>query len=131
MELFEIIGLAVITVIITLLLKKHHKEYGILAAIAGGAVILFSVITALLPITEQIADWFDSAGVVGSNLAILLKSMGICFLTQFASDTCKDAGESALASKVELAGKVAVVLTSLPLFRTIAETALSLTGGSL
>lgn len=130
MELFRIIGVAIITVILTLLLKKHHKEYGVIAAIAGGIVILLSIILALSPVTEQIKIWFDSAGVLSADLGILLKSMGICFLTQFASDTCKDAGESALASKVELAGKVAVVLIALPLFQSIASTALSLTGGT-
>lgn len=129
MELFPIVGIAIITVILTLLLKKHHREYGVIAAIVGGAVVLLSVITSLLPVTEQVRAWFDMAGVYGGDIGILLKSMGICFLTQFASDTCKDAGESALASKVELAGKVAVVVTALPLFQSIASTALSLTGG--
>ena len=58
-----------------------------------------------------------------------MKTLGICFLTQFAVDSCKDAGESALASKVELAGKVTVVVMALPLFQSIASTAVSLVGG--
>lgn len=131
MALFSIIGTAIITVILVLLLNRYHKEYGILVAIAGGGVLLLMILTMMNPVIEQLKDWFDSIGTFGGDLVILLKSMGICFLTQFASDTCKDAGESALASKVELAGKVSVVLVALPLFQSIASTALSLTGGAL
>ncbi len=131
MVLFSIVGTAIITVILVLLLNRYHKEYGMIAAMIGGGVLLLMIITMMHPVIEQLKDWFDSIGVISSDLVILLKSMGICFLTQFASDTCKDAGESALASKVELAGKVSVVLIALPLFQSIASTALSLTGGTL
>ena len=50
-------------------------------------------------------------------------------LTQLAADACKDAGESALASKAELAGKVGLIMLSLPLFQKIAELAVSLMNG--
>ena len=50
-------------------------------------------------------------------------------MAQFAADACRDAGESSLASKVELAGKVAVILMALPLFEAIANTAITLIGG--
>lgn len=125
------IGIAVITVILTLVLKRYHKEYGVIVAIIGGSILMFAIIGMLTPVTDQIRNWFDSIDIAGGSLVILVKAMGICFLTQFASDTCRDAGESALASKVELAGKISVVLIALPLFQSIASTALSLTGGVL
>ena len=59
----------------------------------------------------------------------MFKTLGICFLAQFAADSCRDAGESALASKVELAGKISILVLSLPLFEDIAQTALGLIGG--
>ena len=131
MELFRVIGIALITVVLALILKQYRREYAIVVTIAGVAVLLFSILDMLQPAVAEIHDWFDASGLESGNLAILLKSMGICFLTQFASDTCKDAGESALASKVELAGKISVVVMALPLFRSAAETALSLTGGEI
>jgi stage III sporulation protein AD len=60
---------------------------------------------------------------------ILFKTLGLCFLAQFAADSCRDAGENALASKVELAGKLAIVILALPLFEKITSTALALIGG--
>ena len=70
-----------------------------------------------------------ASGVSGEYTIILIKTLGTCFLAQFAADACRDAGESSLASKVELAGKVAVILMALPLFEAIANTAITLIGG--
>jgi stage III sporulation protein AD len=50
---------------------------------------------------------------------ILLRALGVCFLTQIACDTCRDAGEAAIAVKLEIAGKIAVLAISLPLFRQV------------
>ena len=57
---------------------------------------------------------------------ILLKTLGICYLSQFAGDLCRDAGETALAGYVELAGKITVVGLSLPLITKVVETVVKL-----
>ena len=66
----------------------------------------------------------------GGYLLLVFKALGVCLLTQFSADACLDAGEKALASRVEFAGRIAVVLLALPLFEEIAEAVLSLTGAS-
>ncbi len=50
------------------------------------------------------------------------KSLGICHLTQIASETCKDCGFNSIASKVELAGKIAIVLLTLPMLESLIKT---------
>ena len=59
----------------------------------------------------------------------MFKAAGICFLAQFAGDACRDAGETALASRVETAARLAMTAAALPLFRQLAEMALTLIGG--
>ena len=59
-------------------------------------------------------------------VAILLKVIGICLITEFAVNTCKDAGSQSLANNVSLAGKIMVTVTSLPLYADILNTVLSL-----
>ena len=66
------------------------------------------------------------AGVAEDYTQVLFRSLGLCVITQLASDTCRDAGESAIASRVELAGRVAVLLCGLPLFQKLLELALAL-----
>ena len=49
----------------------------------------------------------------------LLKALGIVLIGRITADLCKDAGESAIASGVELAVKTAVLLTALPLLNRL------------
>ena len=130
MELLKWIGIALLTTLISLVLGRHHREYAMVAALAGGIVILIQILLAAIPIFNGIETWMEKTDLRHGEISILLRSMGICILTQFASDSCKDAGESALASKMELAGKISVVLIAMPLLQSVAELAFSLAGGA-
>ena len=119
MDMTSIVALGIIGAALSVLLKQYHKEYAMVVSLVTGLLILFFIIGQLTPILEELQTLYQSSQEVQSYLPILFKSIGICFLTQIASDTCRDAGESAIASKVEMAGKIAVLLISLPLFRQI------------
>ncbi len=129
MNIIAIAGIAIITAILAVMLKRYHQEYSIIISIAAGIIILFQIFANIMPAIQQINTLLSSAGLSAEYAAILFKSLGICFLAQFAADSCRDAGESALASKVEFAGKIAIVVLSLPLFERIASTAVGLIGG--
>ncbi len=129
MNTLGIVGIALVTAIFAVMLKRYHAEYAILISICGGAVVLFLVLAQVVPALDQVNEWISAVGISHQAALILFKTLGICFLTQFAADSCKDAGESALASKVELAGKITVIALALPLFQSIASTAVTLIGG--
>ena len=77
------------------------------------------VLVEALPIFDQIRSLFSNINVEFEYTSILFKTLGICFVTQLASDACTDAGQTAIASKIEIAGRVAVLLISLPLFNVL------------
>ena len=128
MNIVAIAGIAIVSAILAVMMKKYHQEYSIIISIAAGVIILFEIFSNISPAIRQINTLLSSAGLSAEYTVILFKSLGVCFLTQFAADSCRDAGESALASKVELAGKIAIVVLSLPLFEKIANTAVGLIG---
>lgn len=129
MNIIGIAGIAIFSAIIAAMLKRYHTEYAVVLSIAAGLVILFAVFANVVPAVKEINTFLKSAGLSSKYAAILLKTLGICFLTQFAADSCRDAGEDALASKTEIAGKIFIVIISLPLFEDIAKTATGLIGG--
>ncbi|HHV32109.1 MAG TPA: stage III sporulation protein AD [Clostridiales bacterium] len=128
MNIIGIAGIAIIAAVMAAMIKRYHQEYAILISIAAGIIILLEIFANVFPVIQQINTLISSAGISAEYLLILLKALGICFLTQFAADSCRDSGESALASKVELAGKLAIVVMSLPLFESIAKTLTGLVG---
>lgn len=129
MNLVAVAGVAIIAAILCAVLKRYHKEYAILIGVVAGIFILVQFLQGLTPAIEQIQSLLSLSGISADYVAVLLKALGICLLVQFSADACRDAGENALASKVEFAGKISILLLALPFFEQIASTALSLIGG--
>ena len=122
-------GVAVVAAIFAVTLKKHNPEYSMLISLCAGVLMLYLLLTRITPAVSQIKTLLSATGLSSDYGAILFKALGICFLTQFAADSCRDAGESALASKVELAGRLAIVVLALPLLEEVAKLVTSLAGG--
>ena len=126
MQVFIAAGTAAAAAFCALAVKKYAPEISAVIAAAAGCVILLSLLGELTPVTEQINAFVSEAGIDGGFAAALVKTIGICFISQFTADTCRDAGQSSLASKVELAARIAVTVLSLPMLQRVLETALGL-----
>ncbi len=115
MELFGIGVCALCAVIFGALVKKSNREYAVLLAAGAAALILLAVLEQAGPLVSQIRDLAGSGAFQGDYLSVVLRAVGIAAAGQLVSSVCKDAGESALAYGVELAAKVAILASSLPL----------------
>lgn len=126
MNIIEIAVIALLAAFCSLALKKYAPETAALLVIAAGILIFVTVLSKISPVIDQINLLISDAGMDSTYIPILVKTLGICLICQFTSDSCKDAGQASLASKVELASKVAVMITALPLFTNILHTAVGL-----
>jgi len=115
-NLFSLVGLGIVAAVVAVVMRQHRPEFALIVSIAAGALILGGVLVAMLPVLSQIQAIFGSATVPQQYVQILFRALGLCFITQIACDACKDAGEGAIGAKVELAGKISVLVLSLPLF---------------
>lgn len=121
MEFIKIIGIALIALIIIILLKQYKPEFVLYVSLIAGALILFLVIDELTGIVKLIQSIADKASINSQFLSILLKITGIAFLSEFAVSICKDSGEAAIASKVELGSKIIIISMSIPIISTLLE----------
>ncbi len=128
MNILGICIVAVIGAILVLTLKQTSPQMGLLLTLATGVMILITVFSFLPTVTDKITQLMSETGVNYQYTSILIKSLGICFICQFASDICKDAGQTALSSKVELAGKLMILISAVPLMEEVLNTATSLLG---
>lgn len=129
MNITGICIVAVITAIIAIALKQSTPQISLVLSLITGVMILISISSYLPVFTEKIDFLMLQSGVDSEYAKVLLKSVGICFICQFSSDICKDSGQSALAGKVELAGKILILVSALPLMEEILTTANSLISG--
>ncbi len=125
MNVFSVIMLCVLAAMLCIILSSYKPEYAMAVVIAAGIFIMLRVLGDVLPAIRSISQLLSSAGIELSYFKVALKALGICYITQFAADICRDFGQTSLASKAELAGKCAVLLLAVPLIESVTEIALS------
>ncbi|MBQ3843122.1 MAG: stage III sporulation protein AC/AD protein family [Ruminiclostridium sp.] len=119
MNIFAIIGTGIIAAAISAVLKRFGGEFGLFVSLAASLLILYAVLSAIDPLTELIGELAEASGTDSAYIAVLMKALAVCVITQLAAESCRDSGEGAIASKIEFAGKTAVLLISVPLFSAI------------
>ena len=105
--------------VLALILGQYRPEFRMLVTAAVTLLLMAMVLEQLSPVLEQLRSTMELTGLTGDYAAILFKAVGICLLTQLAGDVCRDSGESSIASKIELAGRAAILLTALPLIQEV------------
>ncbi len=127
MEIFQFVGLALITTVLIVTVKQlEGMHIGVLISVVFGAIIfllLIGKIGNIIDILEQLAV---RSNINQFYLATILKVIGIAYITEFGAQVCRDAGENAVANKVEFAGKILVMILALPIIAAIVETVLKL-----
>ena len=131
MNILSICGVAIVSAILTITLKKHNHELSILISIGAAVIILLSVIEYVVGSIDEVSTLLAQAGISTQYVIILFKVMGICFLTEFTCDCTKEAGLDALSGNIALAGKILVLVTALPMFMEVLSVVTKLSGGEL
>lgn len=124
MSLVAICGLVLSVTLFMLLIRQFRPEYAPPLSLCLTIFVSMAAIAALVPIMNYLSE-LELDGF-GKYLPYLFKSMGISFLTATASDLCRDCGENAVASRLELLGKCEIALLSLPLLKELLSLAVSL-----
>lgn len=114
MRIFTIVGLAVLGVTLAVTMRSFRPELSLLIGVSTGIVVLLSVVGELTGVIDTLRTVAQQYGVDDGYLGVLLKIIGVAYLAQFGVQICRDAGESAAAAKVELAGRILILSAALP-----------------
>lgn len=127
MDAVKVGGVALVGLTALVILRQWKPEWAVFLRLAV-TVVSLGVILALLGGSLSYLREL-TAGLGGDPTGmweILLKAVGIAFLTETAAAICRDSGEGGLAGWVEMAGKLELLLLSFPLIRTVLDTAVAL-----
>lgn len=122
MDILKIAALAISGVMLALMLKQVKPEYSIVIGMAVCICIFIYVLSKLQVVLGYLKQLEEILHVDSMYLDIVLKMLGITYITQFASDICKDAGYSAVSNQIELFAKVSVLFLSFPVLMTLVKT---------
>ncbi len=131
MNIISVCVAAVVSSVLAVLLKKHNAEYSLILTVCSVTLILAYLISSVLIAISGIEDIFAKSALDVKYIEILLKCVGICFITEFTCDCCKDASQCALSSVILMSGRICVLVTALPLFNEFLSLSLALSGGAV
>lgn len=122
----KILFLGIITAVASLIVKQIKPEIAFFITLTGCILILFEIVALFSEIVETFLHLSDLTGIDTEVFQIVLKIIGIGYLTEFISNLCADSGLNSVADKILLGGKVVIMLVSLPIINTLIEIVMSL-----
>ncbi len=121
MDIFKIVGLGLAAAILAVFVKNWRAEIAIMISVAAAIIIFLAVAPYLKAVLETFEDISNQIGLDIKYITVVLKVIGIAYVTQFGAELCRDAGESAIAAKIEFGGKVIIMALSMPVMYQFLE----------
>ncbi len=118
MEMISVLGIGLIGAVLIILIKQYRPEYTILlSAVTAGALFLIALVW-LVPLFGSLGRIAEEIYGISEPMKVVLKCLGVCYLTELGSALCKESGQTAISSKIELCGRILILTLSLPLVET-------------
>lgn len=126
MNIIQIVAIGIIGMILSVILKKQVPGIAILIGVAVEIIIFMGVLPKIEAVIQMLYKIISKSEIEFEYINIILKIIGIAYISQFASQLCADAGENAIGSKIEFAGKVIIMVISAPVLTGFLEMILGL-----
>lgn len=124
--ILQVASIALVGTVLAVLLKHQQPSLAVLLGVVVGVVIFLLVISKIGAIVDILRQLAAQAQISSLYLGILLKIIGIAYIADFIAQVCRDAEQGAMAVKVELAAKVAVLMLALPIVMAVLQALLRL-----
>ncbi len=115
MDVIKIVILGIVGTFMVLMLKEPKPQIALAVTIATASTLFFMLLSGLWYVVDVVKITADKINLNPEYIAAIFRMTGVAYLAQFGADVCRDAGQTAIASKIELAGKVSIVVLSIPI----------------
>lgn len=122
--LLKICGFALLSALCALLLHAQHHQAGRMVALCAGFMLLTGTLTQMEGVIQALRSFCQSAGLENETVVLIIRLIAMAYITEFAAQACKDAGEEGLSKKCALAGKIILAGQTVPLVTEIGQIAL-------
>lgn len=129
MDIFKITAVGITGALLAVMIKPYKKELAMTVSMVTGLVIVSMVLPYLGTLFDTFGALADRTGIRSEYFMLIVKVTGIAYAAQFAGELCRDAGEGALALKIETAAKVCVMILTLPVLGEFLENVAGILGG--
>ncbi|WP_374712123.1 stage III sporulation protein AD [Symbiobacterium terraclitae] len=128
MEIVKIVGLGLLAGMLISLLRQQKPEIAMQLSIAAGVMLFVLMMARVLRVVEVMQTLASRASLDQAHMDTVLKIIGIAYVADFGAQVLQDAGERAVATKVEMAGKIIIMLLAVPIVLAVLDAILNLLG---
>ncbi len=114
MEIVRIVLIGIVAGVLVVTIKQKQPEIALQVSIIAGLIIFIYVLDYIVIAIDYMKDLVNKYNIPYESITVVLKIIGIAYICEFAVQILKDTGENSLANKVEIAGRVFIVVLSLP-----------------
>lgn len=122
MEIIQIVGLGFVVTLLILIIRQQKPELAVQLSLTLATIIFLMVLAKIQLVLNVFRDLADKANISQMYLNTILKIIGIAYITEFGSQVCRDAGEGAVAAKIEFAGKILIMVMAIPIIALVLDT---------
>jgi len=126
MEILSVVGAGLIVAVMAVIIKQQRPEMALQLSLAFGALVFLLMLGKISGVLEVLKELSQRASVNQFYLATVLKIVGVAYIAEFGAQVCRDAGEGAIAAKIEFAAKVIIIVLAVPIVVAIIESLLKL-----
>ncbi|MED5077034.1 stage III sporulation protein AD [Geobacillus stearothermophilus] len=126
MDILQIVGLGLVATFLVVLLQEQKSSLSFLLTVFVGCTIFLLLVDQISNILLTLREMAEGAHIQMVYLETMLKIIGIAYIAEFAAQISKDAGQGAIAAKIELGGKIVILALAVPILTAIIEAVISL-----
>lgn len=121
MEILQIVGIGIIATILSVILRQQKPEFALQVSIITGLIIFIFVISKLNYVIEVLDNLAKRIDMDLIYFTTILKVIGVAYIAEFGAQIARDAGEGAIASKIELGGKIIIMVLAVPVLTSLLD----------
>jgi stage III sporulation protein AD len=120
-HIFQLVGIGLTATVLVSVLREHVPQFAMIVSILAGIILLTIVVHNMDGIIKSLTSLATEARLDNGFMTTVLKIIGMAYIVEFAAQVARDAGESALGGKIELAGKVGIMILAMPIITDVVQ----------
>lgn len=126
MDVLQIVAIGLIATVLIVVVRSQRPELAVLLSVAAGVILFLAVLGKIGSIMDIIKDLATRSGISMVYLGTILKIIGIAYIAEFGAQICRDAGEGTVATKIEFAAKILIMVLAVPIVVAVLQALLKL-----
>lgn len=121
MEIFKIVGLGIVSTVLIVVLKNVRPEFALYISLVTGVIMFSMIIGELSYVIQTLNLLARKANLEFTYFSTILKIIGMAYVVEFGAQISRDAGEDSIAMKIELGGKILIMVLAIPILLALMD----------